>query len=121
MPAADYDFTDDQAIEQGATWSRQFNYKDPNGVAINLTGYTARMQVRAKRTNPEVLLELTTENGGIVLGGADGSVTLQASAVDTAAFTWTRGVYDVELISAGGIVTRFIRGSVSVSPEVTRP
>ena len=33
-------------IDQGATWSVTVTYTDSNGAPINLTGYTAAMQVR---------------------------------------------------------------------------
>jgi hypothetical protein len=36
-----YNFT----LDQGSTWTLQIVYKDSNGAPINLTGYTAEMQV----------------------------------------------------------------------------
>jgi hypothetical protein len=45
-------------------------------VAINLTGYTARMQVRSTLESAEALIELTTANGRIALGGSAGTITL---------------------------------------------
>jgi hypothetical protein len=87
---------------------------------VDLTGYTARMQVRAEIESATVLLELTTENGGIVLGGVTGAIDLFVDDVATAAISWEAGVYDIELISAAGDVRRLFSGSVTVSPEVTR-
>ena len=108
------------SIYQGATFRKRWTFTAPSGAAIDLTGCTARMQVRGKITDAAVLLSLTTENGGIALGGAAGTIDLFVSAVDTAAITWTGGVWDLEIVYAGGDVTRLIGGSVSVSPEVTR-
>jgi hypothetical protein len=88
--------------------------------AVDLTGYTARMQIRASVAATNTLLELTTENGGIVLDPTTGKVTLTATAVQTAAMTFTSGVYDLELVDATGAVTRLAEGSVAVSREVTR-
>lgn len=116
MAAANYDIL----IEQGATFRLQILYKDSNGVAVNLTGYTARMQVRQKYSSPDALLTLTTENGGIALGGAAGTVTVTAAASLTDDITATCGVYDLELQSGGGIVTRLVEGNVNITPEVTR-
>ncbi len=43
------------------------------------------------------------------------------SATTTAALTAPfSGVYDLELVSAGGVVTRLLQGAATVSPEVTR-
>ena len=89
-------------------------------IPVDLTGCTARMQVRSEVTSPVVLVELTTENGRILLGGADGTVDLLISAADTAAFAWEAGVWDLEIVHPGGQVTRLAEGSLSVSPEVTR-
>jgi hypothetical protein len=107
-------------IEQGATFNPILTWKDENDTVINLTDFTARMQIRQSVNSSTVLEELTTENGGITLGGVLGTITLLISASDTAAYTWKTGVYDLELISPTGIVTRLLQGTVIVSPEVTR-
>ena len=87
---------------------------------INMTGYTARMQIRASIDDTVVLLELTTENGKIAIDSVNSTITLTLSAVETASLSWLKGVYSVELISPGGVVTPFLDGSVSVAKEVTR-
>ena len=81
------------------------------------------MQVREDIESPIVLLELTTENGGISMGGPSGEITFYMDAVQTAAIQWTSGVYDVEFILPGPAprdVQRRIKGTVMVSPEITR-
>jgi hypothetical protein len=115
MAATTYDIL----IEQGATYSQVITYKD-NGVAVNLTGYTARMQVRSTLESATTVVELTTANGRIALGGAAGTITLTISATDTAALTAGRGVYDLELVSGSGIVTRLLQGVATISRNVTR-
>jgi hypothetical protein len=69
-----------------------------------------------------VVLELTTENGGITIDDAAGKVSLEISAAQTSALTMTSGVYDLEIVSddATPVVTRLLAGKVTVSPEVTR-
>lgn len=106
-------------IQQGATFQRTVTWKDENGAAINLTGYTARLQIRETADATSTLVSLT-DSSGIVLGGSAGTIAITISATATAAFTWTRAVYDLELVTAGGIVTRLLEGSVSVTPEVSR-
>jgi len=107
-------------IEQGATLDLALTWKDAAGTPINLTGYTARLQVRPSIDSATTLLTMTTENGRISLGGAAGTIRLLLDAATTASLTWTSGVYDLELQSAGGTVTRLLAGTVTVSPEVTR-
>ncbi len=108
-------------VYRGATFSEQIEWKDENGVAIDLTGFTARMHMRDTLEATTPFLTLTTENGGITLGGAAGTVDLLASAAATSAISATSGVYDLELVASDGVtVTRLLEGLVTISPEVTR-
>ena len=70
--------------------------------------------------DPAILLELTTENGRIELGGVDGTIRIYLHATDTAAIDWESGVYDLEIEFLDGRVVRRMAGPVSVSLEVTR-
>jgi hypothetical protein len=85
-----------------------------------MTGYTARMQLRAKIDDPIVLLELTTENNGIILDNIAKSIILQIPATDTAAITWKSAVYNLEMVSSGGQVTSLCSGTIAMNKEVTR-
>ena len=119
MSACDCCNTADLCIPQGATFSRVIRYSK-DGDEVNLTGFTARMQIRPTAASATTTLSLTTENTRIALGGVAGTITLSISATDTAAITAGRYVYDLELVSAGGIVTRLLQGVVTVSANVTR-
>jgi hypothetical protein len=103
---------------QGSTYDQQFTYSI-NDVPVNLTTYTARMQVREKHTSTTKTLDLTTENGRIVLGGAAGTITVNVPAASTAALVAKDYVYDLELVS-GSIVTRLFEGKFLVTAEVTK-
>jgi hypothetical protein len=108
-------------VYRGATFSEQIEWKDENGVLIDLTGFTARMHMRETVDAATPFLTLTTENGGITLGGTAGTVDLLAAATATSAITATAGVYDLELVASDGItVTRLLEVLVVISPEVTR-
>lgn len=111
-----YSFT----IYQGATFSRVLTWKDEAGTLINLTGFTARMHIRTSKDAAAPFVTLTTENGGITLGGALGTITLAIAAAATAILSEESGVYDLELVSGTGVVTRLLEGAVTVSKEVTR-
>ena len=107
-------------IYQGATFRKRLRWESPAGTPIDLTGATARMQVRLEKETPTALVDLTTENGGIVLGGAAGTVDLYLSDAATAAMGWESGVWDLEIVHTSGDVTRLAEGSIGVSKEVTR-
>ena len=107
-------------VDQGTDWSETFTLRSKaTGTPIDLTGYTARMQVRRDYDAPATLVELSTGNGRIVLGDEDGTVTLSLSASVTAGIARS-GVWDIELVSSDGIVYRPLRGDFVLRREVTR-
>jgi hypothetical protein len=116
MPAGIYNLT----IEQGATFILPVTWKDANDNPINLTGYTARMQVRQYKDSTAALVTATTENNGIVLGGALGTITITITATATAALPAIIGFYDLELVSGAGTVSRLLQGTATISAEVTK-
>lgn len=85
---------------------------------IDLAGYTARMSIKDKVGGTE-LESLTTENSGILINNTNKTITLSISAADTAAYDWKSGVFDLEMVSASGVVTAIITGKVTVTKEVT--
>lgn len=119
MVAGAYDIVADQ----GATFNQTLTYRDSAGALVDLTGYTARMQVRYGYDDPNAVIDLTTANGGITLGGAAGTIALLITAAVMSAI----GVpgesrifrYDLELVS-GSVVTRLLAGKFTVTREITR-
>ena len=107
-------------IYKGATFEKVWTWK-PGGVPMDFTGCSARMQIRPDYDSSTILLELTTENGGITLG-PDGEIRLWVGATQTALIDWDGGVYDLEIQYPAGPdhADRLLQGSVSVSGEVTR-
>lgn len=112
----------DLTIYQGSTFSQTFQWKTGNpSTPVDLTGYTARMQIRERIISPTAIISLTTENGGIVFtDSVNGQFKIEMSAETTASFSFKNGVYDIEFVSPSGFVRRLFEGSVTLSPEVTR-
>lgn len=90
-------------------------YKEP----VDLTGYTGRMQIRETLESSEVILELTTENGGIVLDSVASTITISLSASQTEALTFESAVYSLEMVKSGEVV-QLVTGSLTLEKEVTR-
>ena len=90
-------------------------YNEP----VDLTGYTARMQIREKVTSETVLETLTTSNGKILINNTSKTISMILSAATTEAYTWKTGVYSLEM-EKDGVVVPLIYGSVAVEREVTR-
>ena len=83
---------------------------------LDLTGASARMTIRSIAGTQ--LLALSTASGGLAIAGP-GRLLLELSAEQTAALTWTQGLYDLELVMADGSVDRWAEGEATVSLEQT--
>jgi hypothetical protein len=116
---------------QGATFRRTLVWRQPAsdedlpetpGDPVDLTGWSARMQLRVEVDADDVALELTTDNGRITLGGPDGDITLRVAAADLERGAIEAGSYryDLELVDPAGDVTRLIEGKFRIRAEVTR-
>ncbi|WP_454262134.1 hypothetical protein [Pseudoxanthomonas mexicana] len=123
-------------VVRGATWEDEFTYVDPAGVAIDLTGYEARMQVRTKEgqfgtsTADTLVLELTTTNGLLTIPEPEnGQVLLRVEADDTLPLNpdnlkKRRLVYSLNLYDPDGMapdyVIPLVQGGVTVLGSVIR-
>ena len=109
-------------VEQGATFTLPATWKI-NSNPVNLTGYTARLQVRTNGTGripSNILILSITSDDNITLGGDNGSIEVYLSPTDTAGIAEGRYAYDLELEAPNGHVTRLLKGQFIVNAEVTR-
>lgn len=105
-------------VPQGATFERVLTWK-LDATPVDLTGYTAAMQVRPTAPSAVVLLDLDSAGNGITLGGAAGTIQILIDATTTGALAPGTFVYDLELTD-GTNVTRLVQGKFTVTAEVTR-
>lgn len=136
MPARERGFI----IEKGADFQREL-YLQP-GPDADIRLFTARMQIRATASSPTVLLELTTANTYLAVDY--GKITINVpnaivDTIDTSTLTVSGkitepapigelpyegngklAVYDLELVSPSGIVSRYLQGKVVFVENVTR-
>jgi len=115
-PAGTYNIV----CDAGATLTRTLTWRDANDALVSLVGYTGRMQVRADVESTSTVLSLTTANGGLTLGGALGTILITVSSTESTTLTAGDYVYDLELVSGTGVVTRLVQGQFTVRAEVTR-
>jgi len=101
-------------IDQGAT--------KPIVIAVesdwltDLSGYQARMEVRSLKDSPTILETLSSY---LTVDVVNTQVVLDIPPSVSSAFTWQRGLYDIELYK-GLVVARILQGSIIVDREVTR-
>lgn len=110
----------DIAIDQGSKWTKVVQVYNPDGTIRNLTGYSAKMDIKEVYTDISAVLQLTSPSGGLVVNGPAGQVTITITAAQTTAMSWTTGVYDLKVTPADpNGAERIIEGSVGVFPQVT--
>lgn len=119
LPVAEADIV----ILKGATFSVTLYYEngDPP-TAVNLSGYTGKLQIRKTAQSEAVIAELSTSNGKMTLG-ADGSIVLLMSATATEAIAACGGkaVYDLLITqTSDSFKTRLMQGKVIISDGVTK-
>jgi hypothetical protein len=105
-----------------------FNATTNPYIALNLTGYTVAMQVRASYdAGAPVITALSTgANPKITVPNAsNGQLLITLLPVDTSALTFKGDsasyVYDIEITKTStGKVTRIVQGAFTISREATR-
>lgn len=87
---------------------------------VDLTSYSARMQIRESVDSTTIIHSATTENGGITLDNTNKRITINIPASATTQFNFSVAVYSLELYTGAGKVVPFIAGNLTLVPEVTR-
>jgi len=107
--------------DQGSTFVREIEIMDSDETPYNLTGYTARMQVRREvESTGTPLIELTTTNGRLSIAGTLGIITMSLTPTETASLNRS-GYYDLEIVQTStGKVFKVLRGEFRLEKEVTR-
>lgn len=109
----------DIVIKQGSFRKYTLIVKSDGSTPDDLSEFTARMQVRPHSGANTLFDELTTSNSRIVITGALGKIELFFPDTVSSKYRFGNAVYDLELLSSGGVVTRLLQGSFTVDFEVT--
>lgn len=124
-------YIDSAIVLQGSDFYYPIQLTNPDGTLVDLSGKTFAMQARLKKNSPEPFMNLTTENGGIILntitlGGEDYNMQLYLAAAATAEIAPTPpslpGVWDMKMFTPGSPVQTdtILYGPLPVIQEVTR-
>ena len=112
MTAARYDLV----IDQGSDFAIEFTVNE-SGSAKNLTGYTARAQLRPTKSS-------STLTATFICGIAtptNGKISMSLTNGTSAGLAAGRFFYDLEIFTASDtLVQRLLFGEVTVTQEVTR-
>jgi hypothetical protein len=116
---SDYPVTVNLTTRSGASRDLSITWTE-GGEPVDLTGWSARLQVRTAVTSPTVLVDLESPDE-ILLGGTDGTIWAGLTPTHTAALDPGVYRYDLRLTDGGPTVVYLIEGSLKVKDPVTRP
>ena len=110
-----YDFT----VVKGAHWDDTLTFRE-NGVVMDLSTYSAHLQVRATQASTSTILDLDSGVGGEITLSSTGTLRILVANTVTSSISADEGVYDLELTNGAGSVQRYLQGNVLFLDEVTR-
>lgn len=108
-------------LNQRATFVLPILYEYDDGDPIDITGYTAIMQVREFIDDDDVILEASTENGYITMDEENGTfvVSIPTSVTDDLEAPF-EGVYDLFVTAPNGDTEKILFGPFKIEQAVTR-
>lgn len=114
MAAGVYDII----IDQGSDFSLGITVKDDANQPRDLTGYSARSQMRDERSSEEIAATFTCS---VDPDPTTGKITMALPNSVSKNVPAGSYYYDVEIFTQNDVnVTRILQGKVRVTPEVTR-
>lgn len=116
------DFVPEYQLEimQGADKTLTLVLTDNNDAAVDLTGYTAKLEIRDRAGGSVISTLTSTPAAGITINAASGQIVLAWTAAQTVLFNFDKAVYDLFITASGGTKTCIIRGEVTLIPRVTQ-
>ena len=101
-------------IDQGTTFTATVDVTDAQDVAYDLTNYTVAAQMRKNYASSAAVTFISGHTG------VTGQINLTLLPSITATLEPGRYLYDVEITSPSGTITRVVEGVVTVTPGMTR-
>lgn len=115
---SDYPVTVNLATRAGASRDLSLTWTE-GGVPVDLSGWSARLQVRSSATSPVALVTLDSPDE--ILLGSDGTIWAGFTSAQTDALDAGTYRYDLRLDDGDGNVVYLVEGSLKVKEPVTKP
>ena len=106
-------------VDQNTTFTFIVDYKDSDGNPINLTGATAKLQVRDTKGGTKLAFTLTSPSSGITIDAANGKLTIRMTPTQTSKLFYPKSSYDLMITDSNSIKTKIIEGFLTLSRSVT--
>lgn len=105
-------------VDQDTTFTFVVEYRDPNDSIIDLTGATAKMQVR-DATAQKLAFTLTSPSGGITIDGPQGKVTVKMTPTQTKKLFYPKSIYDLIVVDSNANRIKLLGGYITLKRTVT--
>lgn len=102
-------------IDQGTDFQAKIDLTDTDDGAFDLSGYTVFSQMRKNYAASSAAATFATQHND-----DQGQITLSLTNTQTNVLDPGRYLYDVEIVSGAGTITRVVEGIVTVTPGITR-
>lgn len=128
MSSGKFNFTNLNAIDQGANWKPTINWYDTDPDSpFDLSLYTGVLKIKATAKSDDVLLEASTANTYMTLAATNPNISINVPGSVTAALDYSAinaqdeqlFVYDLFLTAPSGDIDKIIRGTVEVIASVS--
>lgn len=106
-------------VDEGTDFTLPLLWKDENGTPVDLTGYSAALQIRYSVNDDGTPLLNLTNGAGITLGGVLGTIDIEVTKAQNN-FGQQTLVWDLEMTSPAAKTVRLLRGTWTSKPEVTK-
>jgi len=108
----------DLEIEKGATFDPVIRYKKSDGSPVDITSWTAKMEIR-ELDEPNAVLDTLIQGDGIILGDALGTITFNITKARNIAYDWVTAQTDL-FLNDGAKDYKIMYGNVLVVARVTQ-
>lgn len=106
-------------VDQNTTFTFQIEYLDTTDSPIDLTGASAKMQVRDTQGGSKIACTLTSPSGGITIDGPEGLLTIKMTPTQTNKLFYPKSAYDIMVIDTNGNKIKILKGFLTLSRSVT--
>jgi hypothetical protein len=106
-------------VDQNATFTFIIEYKDNDGLPIDLTGATAKMQVRDTKGGSKLAFSLTSPSGGITITPLLGKLTIKMTPTQTNKLFYPKSSYDIMVTDSNSNKIKLLEGYMTLSRSVT--
>lgn len=106
-------------VDQNTTFTFTIEYKDNQDNPIDITGSSAKLQVRDTKGGSKLAFTLTSPSGGITIDGPNGKLTVKMTPTQTNKLFYPKSSYDLMLVDSNSNKIKLIEGFLTLSRSVT--